>query len=109
MFLAYTTIALLANACIVKILHISIQYGQWLGIWQKYLARWDEMGNVFMAKAGGLCEACFSHALTFIFFWVYLIAMLHVFDIVWYAWILWYFIYVSIGTILSLYFITKLF
>jgi hypothetical protein len=108
-FLLYTVIALIANASMVKIIHISIQPGQWLGIWQKQLAKWDEKGNMFLAKAGGLCEVCFSHAMTFIFFWVYLISMVHVFDIVWYAWILWYFIYVSIGTILSLYFINRLF
>lgn len=122
-FLLYTILAWLANACLIKILHTSIQPGQWLDSllhWQQRLQQWDMEGKVFLAKAGGYCELCFSHLLTAAGFWVYVWFMNSVMG----AWIsdglhhilpallaniLWYFVYVSIGTNLSLYFIVKLF
>lgn len=122
-FLLYTAMAILANACIVKILHLSIQPGQWLDTllgWQGKLQRWDMEGKIFRAKAGGYCELCFSHIISFAGFWVYVFFMntvLHMWvsaqiDSV-YGWILinltWYLVYISIATNASLYFITKLF
>lgn len=123
MFLLYTIIALLANASLVKVLHISIQPGEWIDSifqYQQRLQKWDMNGNVFLSKVGGNCEVCFSHALTFIGYWLYLLFMNEIAD-VWitdvvhnWFWIvfgnvLWYLLYVSIGSMLSLYFITKLF
>lgn len=55
-FLLYTMLAILANACIIKILHVSIQPGEWLDKlldWQTKLQRWDIEGKTFRAKAGG--------------------------------------------------------
>ena len=51
--------ALLANASLVKVLHISIQPGQWIDTvfkYQKRLHEWDVNGNVFLSKVGGNCE-----------------------------------------------------
>ncbi len=122
-FLLYTTMALIANACLAKIGYISIQSGQWLDSllhWQDKLQKWDMAGHQFLAKAGGLCELCFSHLITFISFWCYVLFMNQVVG----YWIttpvegwlpviifnvFWYLTYVGIGTNLSLYFITKLF
>ncbi len=122
-FLLYTIIAWLANASLVKILHISIQPGQWIDAlfdYQKRLLNWDIKGKLVLSKAGGNCEVCFSHILTFFGFWVYVLFMnkvLHVWitdGIDGWIWVLlvnmmWYLVYVSIGSMLSLYFITKLF
>ncbi len=122
-FLLYTIIALVANASLVKVLHISIQPGQWIDTlfkYQKRLHEWDVNGNVFLSKVGGNCEVCFSHILTFTGYWLYMLFMNTVAD-VWitdtvdsWLWVvfgnvLWYLLYVSIGSMLSLYFITKLF
>lgn len=108
-YILITLLSLLANASIVKMLHTSIQIGQWLEIWQKYLAKWDSEGRVFLAKAGGLCELCFSYWITTILFIPYLVAMMLTFDVAWYVYIGWYLLYVPFGTMLSLYFIVKLF
>lgn len=120
-FFAYTTLFMLATACFIKILHISIQPGQWLDKllnWQNRLLKWDMEGKEFLAKAGGLCEVCFSHILSFISFWAYLFIMTQGFDM-WVAGdnlitstiinILWYLTYISTCTVSGLYFITKLF
>lgn len=122
-FLLYTLVAWLANACLIKILYISIQPGQWLDKllhWQDRLHKWDLEGKEFLVKAGGLCELCFSHFITFGGYWLYLLFMHHAIG----YWITapvedsitafvinitWYLAYVSIGTNLALYFITKLF
>jgi hypothetical protein len=122
-FILYTVIALLANASLAKILFISIQPGQWLDKlldWQDRLQQWDMEGKQFLAKAGGYCELCFSHLITFICFWGYALFMNTVTG-VWISAIspnlivtitinaIWYLVYVSLGTNLSLYFIIKLF
>ena len=122
-FCLYTIIAWLANASLVKILHISIQPGQWIDTlfnYQKHLQEWDLRGNIFLSKVGGNCEVCFSHTLTFFGYWVYVVFMNMVLN-VWISdslevmWqillvnIVWYLVYASIGSMLSLYFIVKLF
>lgn len=122
-FLLYSIVALIANASLAKIIHVSIQQGQWLDKllnWQERLHRWDLTDRQFLAKAGGLCELCFSHLFTFIGFWFYALFMSQVVGF-WVTtpvdgWVpvvvfnmLWYLAYVGIGTNLSLYFITKLF
>lgn len=122
-FLLYTIVAWLANACLIKILYISIQPGQWLDKllhWQDRLHKWDLEGKEFLVKAGGLCELCFSHFVTFVSYWFYLLFMHWAIG----YWItalvensiaafvinlIWYLAYVGIGTNLALYFITKLF
>ena len=122
-FLLYTVVAWLANACLVKILYMCIQPGQWLDKllhWQDRLHKWDLEGKEFLVKAGGLCEICFSHFLTFISYWIYLLFMYLAIG----YWItapvgnsiaafvinlIWYLAYVGIGTNLALYFITKIF
>lgn len=122
-FLLYTVMALLANAGMAMILYISLQQGQWLDKllnWQHRLQLWDMEGKEFLAKAGGYCELCFSHFITFVGFWPYAFFMNYAAD----AWvtdnvastgiavlinITWYLFYVSIGTNLTLYFITRLF
>ena len=123
MFLLYTILALVANASLVKILHISIQPGQWIDMlfgYQKRLQQWDLNGNILLSKIGGNCEVCFSHILTFIGYWLYMLFMNIVADIwitdavdnwfwVVFGNVLWYLLYVSVGSMLSLYFITKLF
>lgn len=122
-FILYTIVAWVANASIAKIIFISIQPGQWLDKllnWQKRLYEWDIEGNEFLAKAGGLCELCFSHLITFVGYWAYLFFMQTAIG----YWvtspvdnhltaflvnIIWYLVYVSIGTNMAVYFITKLF
>lgn len=123
LLLAYTATAWLATASLAKILFISTQQGQWLDKllgWQHRLSRWDKNGHSGLAKMGGYCELCFSHALGFISFWVYLLLMrtaggIWITDSIDSWWgcaaanLMWYLVYVSIATNLSLYFIVKLF
>lgn len=122
-FLLYTLLAWLANASLAKILHISIQPGQWIDTlfnWQKRLQQWDMEGRVLLVKIGGYCEVCFSHFITFLCFWGYALFMNYAVG----YWVtaispniivsitlnaIWYLVYVSVGSTLSLYFITKLF
>ncbi len=122
-FILYTIIAWLANASLIKIVHVSIQPGQWLDSllhWQQRLQKWDMEGKTFLAKAGGYCELCFSHLLTFAGYWIYAAFMYGALDVrisnglhniigIILVNILWYFVYVGIGTNLALYFITRLF
>jgi hypothetical protein len=121
-FLLYTALALLANGCLARIIFTSIQPGQWLDIllnWQNRLQQWDRQGKAFLVKAGGYCELCFSHAITFLCYWGYAFTMQLAIG----EWItssvtntgatviiniVWYLVYVSIGTNLSLHFISKL-
>lgn len=118
-FLLYTIFALIANACLAKIIYISIQPGQWLDKllnWQQRLKRWDLQGKTFLVKAGGYCELCFSHFITFISFWCYVLVS----KVVLSFWltagvdnlilkiavnIIWYLVYISLGTNLALIFI----
>lgn len=118
-FLLYTIFALIANACLAKIIFISIQPGQWLDKllhWQQRLQRWDLQGKTFLVKAGGYCELCFSHLITFISFWCYVMVS----KVVLGFWltagvdnlvlkiavnIIWYLVYISLGTNLALIFI----
>lgn len=117
MFINLTLLFLVANASLAFILYCSIQRGQWLDSlfgWQKMLRNFDIAGTptkILLHKILGGCELCFSHLVTFLFFWVYIIFMvlMNLGFKNWYFWIVWYFIYVPIGTNLSLYFITKLF
>lgn len=122
-FLLYTLLAWVANACLVKIIYISIQPGQWIDKllkWQNRLHQWDMEGKEFLVKTGGMCELCFSHLFTFISYWAYLFFMQAVAG----YWIttpvdgtmaagivnvIWYLAYVGIGTNMALYFITRLF
>ena len=122
-FIVYTIIAWIANASFVKVLHVSIQPGQWLDLlfdYQKRLLHWDMKGKLFLSKAGGNCEICFSHFVAFCCYWVYVLCMnavLHVWitDTLdsWFWAVLvnvvWYLVYMCIGSMLSLYFIVKLF
>ena len=122
-FYLYSILALIANASVVKILYVSIQPGQWLDVllkWQYRLQRWDLEGKVFLSKAGGYCELCFSHFITVLGFVCYAAFMQlavgewisaglsDMFSVV-FVNLVWYLVYVSIGTNLSLYFIVKLF
>lgn len=108
--LLYTVFALIANACFVLIMYISIQPTQWLGAWDKVLSNMDKKGIVWV-KPLGYCELCFSHMMTFFLFWVYAFFMtdngLWHFGVI--SSIIWFLVYDVIGTILSLYFVTKLF
>src|SRR5688572_27309541 len=120
-FLLYTIVALLANACLAKIIYISIQPGQWLDKllnWQQRLQRWDMQGRTFLVKAGGYCELCFSHLISFISFWCYLLVCKATLG-TWLTdpvenWIItvavniiWYLVYISLGTNLALIFIAN--
>ena len=120
-FLLYTVVALLANACLARILFISIQQGQWLDQllnWQKRLQKWDLQGKTFLVKAGGYCALCFCHLVSVIGFWSYFLFCKTVLN----AWLteainnffvsgainfIWFLVYISLGTNLALLFITK--
>jgi hypothetical protein len=121
LFLLYTVLALLANACLAKILFISIQPGQWLDKllgWQKRLQQWDLQGRTFLVKAGGYCALCFCHLVTVAGFCGYVLFTNLVLD----TWLtvvvdniiiagainfIWYLVYISLGTNLALLFIAK--
>lgn len=113
-FLLYTLLAIIANACLAKLLFFSIQDGQWLDNllnWQYRLRKWAEKGRWFV-KPLGYCEMCFAHFISLLGFVVYCVFMsvAHLWTLPhWSLDITWYFAYVGISTNLSLYFIVKLF
>lgn len=122
-FLIITVIGWIATACLTKILFISIQDGQWLDNllgWQRRLAEWDKAGKTFYAKAGGYCELCFCHAISFLSFWSYAMVANMAFDTwitesvngwVWKVLInaVWYLVYIAVATNMSLHFVTRMF
>jgi hypothetical protein len=113
-FLLYTLLALVANACVAKIIFFSIQDGQWLDKlfnWQYRLRKWAE-GNKWWVKPLGYCEMCFAHLMAVLGFVLYSVFMSAAHLWVLHHWLLgviWYLVYVGIATNLSLYFIVKLF
>lgn len=113
-FLLYTIVAVLANACMAKILHFSIQDGQWIDTlfkWQYRLRKWAEKGK-WWVKPLGLCEMCFSHFIAVMGFIIYCLfvnisginALHH-----WFLWFVTYCMYVGLTTNASLYLIVKAF
>lgn len=117
MFIVTTLFFIIGNAALAFLLFIAIQKDQILDKvfkWQKMLRNLDLKGttnSTLISKALGYCEFCFSHLMSFVGFWFYLtfvLAMDSGFKY-WFIWIIWYFLYVPTTTILSLYFIKKLF
>lgn len=117
-FLIYTILWMLGAGSFAKILHVSIQDGEWLGGWKKVLRKIDASKWGALSKPLGLCEICFAHMIAFLSFWCYVLFMsglglwaIHsdvmVMNI--FLHLVWYIIYISITTQLGLYFIVKLF
>ena len=111
LFITYTILAFLAIAAMAKLLHFSIQRGQWLGGWQNVLRRIAESKNPSWSKPLGYCEVCFAHMLAFIGFFVYLgfVSWVGVWPFSFWQSAVWYLVFVPISSMLNLYFITKLF
>lgn len=117
MFIVTTIFFIIGNAALAFLLFMSIQKDQLFDKifnWQKMLRNFDLKGTTkgwALSKFLGYCELCFAHFISFIGFWFYLILVLLLdsgFKF-WFIWVIWYFLYVPTTTILSLYFIKKLF
>lgn len=110
LFITYTILAWLAIASLTKVLHFSIQPGQWLDSWQKVLHKIDLSKYSSLSKPLGYCEMCFAHLLAFIGFIVYtaFVSSLNAWVLNWWQSIIWYMVFVPISTILNVYFIKKL-
>lgn len=128
-FLLYTLLFSMAGMCWVRVMTILIQPMQLLDMifgWQKMLNRLANSPvkrNQGLAKILGDCEVCWSHFLTFIWFFVYTFIMnvvihhwitdfITAHGILW--WILalitdfiWYIVFCSMGTIFSLWALVK--
>lgn len=128
-FLLYTLLFSMAGMCWVRVMTILIQPMQLLDMifgWQKMLNRLANSPvkrNQGLAKILGDCEVCWSHFLTFIWFFVYAFMM----NIVIHHWItdfitahgilhfilaiitdfIWYIVFCSMGTIFSLWALVK--
>lgn len=102
MFIIYTILFWLANACVLFILHVAIQPGQMFEAWGDKLIDWDRRGKLFLSKAGGLCEMCYSFWFSLILspVYVYFVHELWTFGIV--VSIIWFIIYHSIATVSTL-------
>lgn len=94
-YLLYTCFFILGYACFLKMLHFSIQPGQWIDKvwnWQDKLRVWDENGSPWAKWLGG-CEMCFSAFFSLLAMPVYL-AFLHPWGlfgwwsllVIWLAW-----------------------
>lgn len=73
-FLLYTVFFIIGYACIIKMLHFSIQPGQWIDKyfdWQKRLRVWDEQGKETLSKWLGGCEMCTCAFTSFLILPVY--------------------------------------
>lgn len=111
MFLLTTLLFIIGNAALAFILYVSIQKDQIFDLlfkWQNNLRKLDisgtKVGLVFYKILGG-CLLCFSHFVSFIGFWLYLLFVLKLnagFPAFW-MWIIIYFVYVPTSTTLSLY------
>lgn len=121
-FLAWTVIFWIATACIAKVFFVATQEGQLLGKWQQVLRKWDISGTasgMLLSKIGGYCELCYSHAWGLIGFIVYATFTGGVIGIWPPSWgglfldillnVVWAVVFVHTSTIVTLYFITKLF
>lgn len=114
-FIVITLFCLLCTGCVAKVLYISIQPDQWIDTlfkWQKLISYFgDRPGplNTLLYKTLGGCSFCFSHAITFICFWGYVLVMISghlwpIFDTVLGQWafnVCWYMGFISFGTTLS--------
>jgi len=121
-FILWTAIFWVGIASVAKVFHISTQEGQLLGAWQKQLRAWDTRGDKsgqFYAKIGGYCELCYSHAFSLLGFIIYAFFMNGVLGLWVPGWgglvldivfnLVWFFAFVHTSTILTLFFIVKLF
>lgn len=117
MFIVTTIFFITGNAALAFLLFMSIQKDQLFDKifgWQRMIRNFDIKGTAagtLLHHILGGCELCFAHFVSFIGFWFYLILvhLLHSGFEYWIIWVIWYFLYVPITTILSLYFIKKLF
>lgn len=100
MFIFYTIFCLLGTASFLKIFHIAIQPGQILGWWGDHLMKLERDGHLFLSKAGGMCETCFSFWFSAFMLPLYLIIVDFPFPI-WGA-IIWCFFYHAISTTVTL-------
>jgi hypothetical protein len=115
-FLLYTLVFWLAGACIVKIWHFAIQPTQALDLlfhWQNMLAKMysSKYKTIqLFGKALGDCEMCMSFWFNIIWYAVYVAFLWHIWPwhTVWMN-IIWFVVYHSIGTIIGLFTIIKLF
>jgi hypothetical protein len=123
-FFLFTLLFLLAGACWVKVMYISTQEGQWLGGWQKVLAKLHATGHYGLAKMWGDCEVCFSNFLTMLWYIPYSLFMnkclgfwitdllptgsLHL-PLLILTNLIWFLVFSCTGAILSLYILVKLF
>lgn len=114
MIVVIAFVMMLAVSCFTWIAFISIQEGQWLGVWQKVLYKLDMKGHSNLIKPLGACEVCFSHLLAFIGYWFYVLVCVGYYDIWFEKWtvfmsIISYLTFIPITTALSTYLITKAF
>lgn len=106
-FIFYTIFCLIGTASMLKILNIAIQPGQILEAWGNKLMDFERDGKLFLSKAGGMCETCFS------FWWSLLLMPAYValvdLPFPWWGCIIWCLFYHCIATCLTLYFLVKLY
>lgn len=111
MFLVTTLLFIIGNATLAFILYMSIQKDQIFDLlfkWQNMLRKFDISGTrtgLILYKILGGCLLCFSHLLSFVGFWLYLLFVVELnagFSAFW-MWIIIYFVYVPTSTTLSLY------
>lgn len=110
----YSFLFMFSVACFVWLLYCAIQPEQLFGKWQNVLRAWNEKDSAFytmLAKWGGDCQLCYSHAMAFLSIPVYLVYM-YGFGVWAINGILlnaiWFIMYWAISTNLNLFFITKL-
>lgn len=111
-FALYTAIILLATSSWLKIMHIATQSGMIFGKWQNVLNKFDEKGFTVLYKWLGGCEICTSAFFSFLSIGIYMAFMYEFKSWIVTGWvwnILWLTMYWSIGTVLNLYFMVKLF
>lgn len=95
-YLLYTVFFIISYAGIIKMLHFSMQEGQWLDKlfdWQMMLLRLDEKGYTALSKWLGGCDMCFC-AFTSLFIIPLHVFFLHPFDLFgWWSiaiiWLVW--------------------
>jgi hypothetical protein len=106
-FIFYTIFCLIGTASLLKVLHIAIQPTQIFGWWGEKLMQWEREGKLFLSKAGGMCELCYSFWFGLILLPVYV--LLVELPFAWWGNILWCVLYHFISTCLTLYFLTRLY
>lgn len=105
LFIFSTLFCIAGVACLLNVFYTATRPGQILGGWGEHLMELEREGHLFLSKAGGMCEICYSFWFNLLLLPLYFIVV----DLPFPLWgsIVWVLFYHSISTIVTLKLITN--